>query len=133
MNESGTDSIDIKCLKCLIVEDNFFVADIMSIYLQRNHIDCDIAENGEVGLNMYLLNPLQYNLIFCDLQMPVMDGYEMTKRIRSCGLSTALTIPIVAMSGTIAGDDMRENSFNFFLKKPFELGFLSGVIDEVLK
>lgn len=132
MNESMNSCMNHKCLRCLVVEDNFFAADVMSIYFQRNNIDCDIAENGEMGLNMYLENPLSYSVIFCDLQMPVMDGYEMIKLIRASGLPTALTIPIVAMSGTITGTSVGENSFSFFLKKPYDLNYLPLLIDNLL-
>lgn len=119
-------------LRCLIVEDNYFAADIMSIFLQRNGIGCEIAKNGEIGLHMYLEDTLRYHVIFCDLQMPVMSGYEMMQRIRSSGLSTSLTIPIVAMSGTIIGDAVDKGGFNYFLKKPFELKSLTEVIDKAL-
>lgn len=132
MKESSHDSIRRKNWRCLVVEDNYYAADVMSIYLQRIGIECVIAENGEIGLELYLGNPCHYHLIFCDLQMPVMDGYEMMNKIRGSGLSTALTIPIVAMSGTISGDSVGQSRFSYFLKKPFELKSLPGIIDEVM-
>ncbi len=132
MGESDNDNMRPRHLSCLIVEDNFFAADVLSIYLKRNGIECEIAENGEIGLNMYLANPLRYDLILCDLQMPVMDGYAMMRRIRSSGLETAVTIPIVAMSGTFSGDTVGQNLFSYFLKKPFELNCLLGIIVKVL-
>ncbi len=119
--------------RCLIVEDNSFAAEIMAIFFDRNGIDCEIAENGQIGLQKFLQNPKLYDVIFLDLQMPIMDGYEMTKHIRKSGLATAASIPIVAMSGTITGDWTGEESFNYFLKKPFELSCLLGVISEVTK
>ncbi len=122
-----------KGLMCLVAEDNYYASDIMSIFFQRNGIGCEIAENGEIGLQMYLQNPEKYHVIFCDLQMPVMDGYEMTERIRKSGLSTAMTVPIVAMSGTITGEVVSEESFSYLLKKPFELSRLLAAIDELTK
>lgn len=119
-------------LTCLVIEDNFYAADIMGIFFQKNGIHCDIAENGEVGLQKFMQNPEMYQVIFCDLQMPVMDGHEVAKHIRKSGLSTAKTIPIVAMSGTITGDVVGSESFSYFLKKPFELRLLLDTIDEML-
>lgn len=118
---------------CLVVEDNFHAADIMHIFFEKNGIGCDVAENGEVGLRMYMENPQGYDVIFCDLQMPVMDGYAMTKQIRSSGTLTAATIPIVAMSGMITEDVVSTSGFSFLLKKPFELRCLLTILDEQLQ
>ncbi len=129
--EDGSQDQDVKC-RCLIVEDNYFAADVMSIYFKRNNIDCVIAENGQVGLQLYLEDPRRYDVIFLDLQMPVMDGYEMTKQLRNSGTENAMTVPIVAMSGTITGDRVEKDGFSYFLRKPFELKCLLDVIAEVL-
>lgn len=117
--------------KCLVVEDNFHAAEIMHIFFSNHGIECEIAENGEIGLQMYTQNPERYDVIFCDLQMPVMDGYEMAKRIRGSGQPTAASIPIVAMSGTITGDVVSMGGFSALLKKPFELRCLLTTIDEL--
>ncbi len=128
MNENNC----LSRIKCLIVEDNYFAADIMAIFFKNNKIECEIAENGEIGLQIYTRNPEKYDVIFCDLQMPVMDGNEMTKLIRRSKLPTAVTVPIVAMSGTVTGDIVSKIGFSYFLKKPFELHSLLSVINRVL-
>ncbi len=122
-----------KKIRYLIAEDNYYATDIMSIFFKRNGIECDIAENGQIGLQMYMQNPEKYHVIFCDLQMPVMDGYEMMDRIRNSGTPSALTVPIVAMSGTITGETISNERFSYLLKKPFELSSLLTVIDELTK
>jgi CheY-like chemotaxis protein len=116
---------------CLIVEDNIHAAEIMSIYLERNGISFETAANGQDGLRLYLNNPLAYNAVFADLQMPVMNGIEMMKRIRESGLPNANTIPIIAMSGTYTGYTTGKDGFNYFLKKPFEMRRLAEIIHEV--
>ncbi len=121
-----------KKFKCLVVEDNCYAADIMAIFFMKNGIDCEIAENGQIGLQMFLQNPEIYDVIFCDLQMPVMDGNEMMRLIRNSELPTGMTIPIVAMSGTITEDVVSKESFNYLLKKPFELRSLLSAIDDVI-
>lgn len=122
-----------KEIRCLVAEDNFYATDIMSIFFGKNGIECEIAENGQIGLEMYMQNPEKYHVIFCDLQMPVMDGYEMMTRIRKSGLSTALTVPIVAMSGTITGEMISKERFSYLLKKPFELSRLLTIIDDLTR
>ncbi len=122
-----------KKIKCLVAEDNIHVTDIIAIFFSRNGIECDIAENGQIGLQMYLQNPEKYHVIFCDLQMPVMDGTEMMHRIRNSGTHTALSTPIVAMSGTITGEVISKERFSYLLRKPFELNCLLNVIEELIQ
>ncbi len=121
-----------KEIRCLVAEDNIHVTDIMSIFFKRNGIECDIAENGQIGFQMYMQNPEKYHVIFCDLQMPVMDGTEMMELIRKSGAHTALSIPIIAMSGTITGEAVSKERFSYLLKKPFELKYLLTIIDELM-
>jgi len=90
-----------------------------------------MAENGQVGLQMYFNKPTEYDVIFLDLQMPVMDGYEMAKRIRESKVLKSDTIPLVAMSGTYTSDIAGKGGFNYFLKKPFEMRYLTEIINEV--
>ena len=116
---------------CLIVEDNIQAAEIMSIYLERNGITSEVAENGQDGLQLYLNNPLAYSAVFTDLQMPVMKGVEMMTRIRESSLPNSRTIPIIAMSGTYTGYMTGKDGFNYFLKKPFEMRRLAEIIQEV--
>jgi CheY-like chemotaxis protein len=118
-------------LRCLIVEDNIQAAEIMTIFLERNGIVSETAENGQAGLRLYFGSPSEYDIIFIDLQMPVMDGYEMAKRIRESGVPKSDTIPLAAMSGTYTGDIAKKNGFNYFLKKPFEMRRLTEIIEEV--
>jgi CheY-like chemotaxis protein len=113
--------------RCLIVEDNMQAAEIMAIFFERNGIASDTAENGREGLQMYFDKPSEYDMIFLDLQMPVMNGYEMARRIRESGG----TIPIVAMSGTNTGDIAKQTGFDYFLKKPFEMRCLTEIINDV--
>ena len=120
-------------LCCLIVEDNIPAAEIMTIFFERNGILSETAENGQIGLQMYLEKPLEYDVIFLDLEMPVMNGYEMVKRVRESGMPTSGTIPIVAMSGTYKENAIGEGIFNYFLKKPFEIHRLTEVINEVIQ
>ena len=118
-------------MKCLIVDDNIHAAEIMTLFFERNGIISETAENGQVGLKMYFDKPLEYDVIFLDLQMPVMNGYEMAQQIRESGVLNSNTVPIVAMSGTYTGDITGSGEFDYFLKKPFKLRCLTEIIKEV--
>ena len=72
---------------------------------------------------MFSDNPGIYDMIFMDVQMPEMDGYEATRRIRSFGLPTAKTIPIVAMTANVFKEDVDkclEAGMNDHLGKPLD-------------
>ena len=105
---------------CLVVEDNLFAAEIMSMFLGKYGISVDMAANGKEALDKYLSVPVPYDIIFMDLQMPVMNGYEATERIRNSGYNGAGAIPIVAMTGETLGD-LDKCGFTDCLKKPFNI------------
>jgi len=120
-----------RSFRCLIVEDNINAAEIMTIFFERNGIVSETAGNGQLGLQMYFDKPSEYDVIFLDLQMPLMNGFEMAKRIRESGVSKSRTIPIVAMSGTYAENMIEGGGFSYFLKKPFTMRCLAEIIEEI--
>ena len=120
-------------VRCLIVEDNLEAAEIMTMFFDRNGICAETAHNGLDGLQKYLNGPMEYDVIFADLQMPVMDGYEMAKRMRESGMPSSRTVPIVAMSGSITGESGDKSLFNCFLRKPFNILCLTDVIEKVMQ
>lgn len=125
-------SKEIRC-RCLIIEDNIPAAELMKLYLKRHDVLSDIATDGQIGLKMFLDDPSMYHIVFLDIQMPVMDGYEVARRIRESGTENAAKILIVAMSGSYTTDVSANSNFNIFLKKPFEFRFLYGIINDFLQ
>ncbi len=117
---------------CLIIEDNIPAAELMKLYLNRHHILSEIAIDGQKGLKMFLDDPLKYHIIFLDIQMPGMDGYEVAQKIRGSGAKNATKIPIVAMSGTNTGDVLANSHFSLFLQKPFEFRLLHEMLKDFL-
>ncbi len=118
--------------RCLIIEDNIPAAELMKIYLDKYGVLSELAADGETGLEKYSNAPSQYHIIFLDIQMPGINGYEVAKRIRESGAENAADIPIIAMSGSNTGDISKNSSFDFFLRKPFEFNSLLKVINEFL-
>jgi len=85
-------------IKILIVEDNPMNVLVLQKFLTRWGAESEVAQNGKEALQM--LNPLRHQIILMDLHMPVMDGYEATKHLRSRGEK----IPIIALTASAALD-----------------------------
>ncbi|MDH5358960.1 MAG: ATP-binding protein [Gammaproteobacteria bacterium] len=103
--------------KVLLAEDNQDNQNLFSIYLRKFGIEPDVAHNGQQAVELALSN--EYNLIFMDMQMPIMDGIEATTSLRNKGIE----IPIVALTANAMKDDMDrfyDAGCNDFLTKPLK-------------
>ncbi len=104
----------------LLTEDNETNQEIILGLLEDSGIIIDIALNGQEAVDKYRANPAQYELIFMDLQMPVMDGYEATRLIRE----EDKKIPIVAFTANAMVEDIEKTKavgMNEHLNKPIEV------------
>ena len=121
------DDFSGRCL--LLVDDVDINREIVIIMLKPTNIMIDCAENGVEALEMFSENPERYDIIFMDVQMPEMDGYEATRRIRALETQHAKTVPIIAMTANVFHDDIERSlnaGMNSHLGKPINF-------DEVLK
>ncbi len=103
--------------RILIVDDNHVNREIVAILLKKYQLKYDMAKNGLEAIEYAKQH--NYDLIFMDLQMPKMDGYEATQQIRKFNAS----IPIIALTATALDDDRSkafEVGMNAFLSKPIE-------------
>ncbi len=116
----------------LLAEDNQIFSDILATYLGRQGALVDIVADGQAGLALYLAQPNRYDIIFVDMQMPVMDGYEMASRIRLSDADRASPVPMVVMSGWPLSQTINGNIFNGLLRKPFSLEDMLSVIRQIL-
>ena len=95
--------------------------EIAAEILSATHAAVDMAENGREALESYLKAEASYDIILMDIQMPVMNGYEATRAIRSSGRPDAERVPIVAMTANTFAEDIlqaREAGMNGHLAKP---------------
>ncbi|MFY2507551.1 ATP-binding protein [Vibrio pectenicida] len=116
-------------VSAMLVEDirmNQIVAEKMLLTLSA---ETTTVNNGQECLDM--LRQQSFDIIFMDIQMPVMDGLEALQRIRSEGL--ALNTPIIALTANTFDSDVEhylEQGFNNVLGKPFKLEWLKGILDK---
>jgi CheY-like chemotaxis protein/HPt (histidine-containing phosphotransfer) domain-containing protein len=113
-------------VRVLVVEDNLMNQRLVHQVLNRLGYQVQLAENGQRALQ--LLADGAYDIILMDLQMPVMDGYETTRLIRS---HLKLTVPIIAMTAHALPsekEDCLKAGMNDFLSKPFQMADLQQVL-----
>lgn len=129
------ESADYSGKRILLVEDNELNREITSEILQMTGVEVEYAENGKIAVEKVLNAPAnRYDLVFMDIQMPVMNGYEATAAIR--GLSGERgQLPIVAMTANAFAEDvqMAKNAgMNGHIAKPLDVKKLSGILKKWL-
>ena len=123
--------------RVLLVEDNDLNAEIATEILEMMNLTVERAENGLAAVQRFTESPQGwYDLIFMDIRMPVMNGYESTSSIRRSTHPDATRIPIVAMTANAFAEDVRdaENAgMNAHIAKPLEIEKLRDVLGHWLK
>ena len=112
----------------LVVEDHLINQKVCEAILRKLECDFRFAQNGQVALE--ILDHEQFDMVLMDCQMPIMDGYQATQKIRESGKHYA-DIPIIALTANaLSGDRDRclKAGMNDFLSKPFHLQGLRAVI-----
>ena len=130
VNERNTSTLDFSGKHILLVEDNELNAEIGIELLNTFKVIIDLAKNGEECIKILEKMPEgYYDLILMDIQMPIMDGYEATKIIRSFNNKNA-QIPIIAMTANAFEEDRKhalQLGMNEHLAKPVDIEKLKDV------
>ena len=130
--EEENNSNDFSGVKILVAEDNEINAEIITELLDSIGIKCVIAEDGLEALRVFTEeSPDEFDMIFMDIQMPIMDGYESARRIRASNNTRAKSIPIIAMTANAFEDDVKASmasGMNAHISKPIDFERLKSII-----
>ena len=120
----------------MLVEDIEINREIVMTLLEDTKIAIVYEENGREAVEAFAKDPDVYDIILMDLQMPVMDGLEATRRIRALGTPKALAVPIVAMTANAFAEDVaacREAGMVDHIGKPVDVDVLMSKLAKYLK
>ena len=119
-------------MKFLCAEDNAINAEILQMLLETKGASCTICPNGQEIVDAFAgVKPGDYDMILMDIQVPVMDGLEATRRIRSGENPLGRTIPILAMTANAFLEDMqksKEAGMDEHMSKPVDISALEQVV-----
>jgi len=136
VDETAASASDDFCGKyMLLAEDVEINREILISLLEHTNLSIDCAENGAVAVRMFRDAPDKYNMIFMDVQMPEMDGYDATRAIRSLDVPQSKTVPIIAMTANVFREDIDrclEAGMNGHLSKPLDIGKVTDVLRKYL-
>ena len=124
--------LDYSAYRILLVEDIELNQEIAVELLSVTGVQVEVADDGAQAVEKFENSPEgYYDLIFMDIQMPVMDGYEATRRIRGMDRSDAMAVWIVAMTADAFVEDVRqakESGMNEHISKPVEPSRLQEIL-----
>lgn len=122
--------------KILLVDDNEINLEIEAELLEQVGIKVDTAKDGSIAVDKLANSvPGEYALILMDIQMPIMDGYEATRTIRSLENSSLANIPIIALSANAFVEDRnmsRKSGMNAHMAKPVDMTKLLELIAVII-
>lgn len=121
-------------LTILLVEDDMISQKVMRAFLHRMKFRIDCASTGMEALKRFAQN--KYDVILMDINMPVLDGLEVTKRIRAAETNISQHTPIIALTAhALSGDRERflAAGMDDYIAKPVELSLLQAKLDQITK
>ena len=127
---------DFSQFSILLAEDIDINREIVMTLLEPTKIQIDCAKDGVQAVALFAAAPEKYNLIFMDIQMPEMDGFEATRNIRALDLPRAGEVPIIAMTANVFREDIEQclgAGMNGHVGKPLDLQEVIGQLRKYLK
>jgi len=146
------DETHLKSLRVLLVDDDPYNQQVVNLLLQAQGHEVSVADNGKIGLEK--ISSEEFDVVFMDMQMPVLDGLQATAIIRACetgdpkrsefekytgkpgSLLQGKHVPIIAMTGNLDEESRRkcnEAGMDDFLSKPFTLQAVSSILASITK
>ena len=133
--EQASELPSFEGFRVLLVEDNPTSQEVGRLMLSHIALDVDVAEDGRQALD--LMERSRYDLVFMDCQMPVMDGFEATRKVREREMEGGgPRVVIIALTGNAMEEDRQKcirAGMDDYLAKPFTLGDVSGVLSKWLR
>ena len=130
--EEAEETSPLSGMKFLCAEDNAINAEILELLLESKGAHCKIYPNGQEIVDAFAsVKPGEYDMILMDVQMPVMDGLEATRRIRNGENPLGRIIPILAMTANAFLEDMqksKEAGMDEHLSKPVDIAALEQTV-----
>ncbi len=133
-SESKPVACDLTGMRILAVEDNALNMEIIRSVLEDERAQVFPAENGKAAVEKFAAStPGYYHVILMDIMMPVMDGLEATRTIRTMDRPDAATVPIIAMTANAYDEDVKKTiraGMNAHLTKPLDIPTVMSVLSE---
>ncbi len=133
-NASSGDNAVSRAWHILLVEDNLLNQEIAVSILEEEGFTVEVADNGQIAVEMIKNSrPGHFQAVLMDIQMPVMNGYEATKRIRRLENKALASIPIIATTANAFEEDKKEalqSGMNGHIAKPIEVHTLLKTLAE---
>jgi signal transduction histidine kinase/DNA-binding response OmpR family regulator len=133
--EGGEKGKDFSGYHILLAEDVDINREIVCSILESTGLSIDCAGNGAEAVKMFSAAPDKYDLIFMDVQMPEMDGYEATRHIRALDAPKARSVPIIAMTANVFREDVEKclsAGMNDHLGKPIDANEIVAALERCL-
>ncbi len=133
--KTGECADDVKSIKILVAEDNELNAEILMEILNDSGFNVVHAKNGQEVVDIFEKSQIgEFRIILMDMRMPIMDGCEASKRIRSLNRTDAKTVSIFACTANSFQEDKAkalESGMNDFLTKPIDVKLLLQKMDQI--
>jgi signal transduction histidine kinase/CheY-like chemotaxis protein len=137
--EAGTEKpeeVTFEGFRILLAEDVEINREIVLALLEPTGVSVECAENGSMAVRIFNASPNAFDIIFMDIQMPEMDGYEATRAIRASPAPNATTIPIIAMTANVFKEDVEkclQAGMNGHVGKPLDFDEVIGLLKTYLR
>ncbi|MCL2704869.1 MAG: response regulator [Spirochaetaceae bacterium] len=136
INIDSNASLSFKGKTALLAEDVEVNREIIIALLEETEIKIECATNGREALELFTAHPDKFDIIMMDINMPVMDGIEATRQIRSLETPKGKEVPIIAVTANVLPEDVTEYikaGMNDYVSKPVDFDILVHMLYKYLK